>query len=120
MYTESLFSYGTLQYETVQLSTFGRKLHGKADTLTGYKLEQVQIQDPAVIAASGEAVHPILIPTGNLADEVPGTVFDITPAELALADQYEVADYKRAPVQLKSGRQAWVYVSAAHHTSVSV
>jgi len=32
--------------------------------------------------------------------------------ELAAADQYEVADYKRVSVDLKSGLQAWVYVRA--------
>ena len=38
--------------------------------------------------------------------------FEITPAELAAADQYEVADYKRIAVTLLSGRAAWVYVKA--------
>lgn len=38
-----LFSYGTLQYESVQLSTFGRKLSGAADSLLGYKLEKIKI-----------------------------------------------------------------------------
>ena len=33
--TELLFSYGTLQIEAVQLSTFGRKLVGTADELPG-------------------------------------------------------------------------------------
>ena len=28
------------------------------------------------------------------------------------ADRYEVADYKRIAVRLKSGIEAWVYVSA--------
>lgn len=37
-YSEKLFSYGTLQQETVQLSTFGRKLQGTADVLIGYHL----------------------------------------------------------------------------------
>ena len=35
---EKLFSYGTLRYDTVQLSTFGRKLDGAADTILGFKL----------------------------------------------------------------------------------
>jgi hypothetical protein len=39
-------------------------------------------------------------------------VFEVTTAELAAADEYEVADYKRVSVRLKSGVQAWVYVRA--------
>ncbi|WP_281280720.1 hypothetical protein [Falsirhodobacter xinxiangensis] len=39
-------------------------------------------------------------------------VFRITAAELAAADAYEVADYKRVEVALTSGRKAWVYVQA--------
>jgi hypothetical protein len=39
-------------------------------------------------------------------------VFKITPAELAAADTYEVSDYKRIAVRLKSGREAFVYVGA--------
>ncbi len=35
---ENLFSYGTLQSESVQLETFGRKLEGEPDTLPGYRL----------------------------------------------------------------------------------
>jgi hypothetical protein len=39
-------------------------------------------------------------------------VFRITPEELAAADRYEVSDYKRIEVTLKSGLVAWVYVKA--------
>jgi gamma-glutamylcyclotransferase (GGCT)/AIG2-like uncharacterized protein YtfP len=44
---------------------------------------------------------------------VSGTVFEITDAELAAADQYEqLAAYKRVAAMLASGKQAWVYVDA--------
>ncbi|MEQ1789959.1 MAG: gamma-glutamylcyclotransferase family protein [Rickettsiales bacterium] len=112
MNSEKIFSYGTLQYESVQISTFSRKLHGSSDKLAGYKLSYVEITDQAVLAASGEAIHPILVYTGNIADEVMGMVFEITPEELELSDKYEVADYKRVLVQLESGINAWVYISA--------
>lgn len=112
IYTEKLFSYGTLQYETVQLSTFGRKLDGVADILMGYRLSTLQINDASVVATSGAAVHPILIYTDNKTDKVHGIVFDITAQELQQADKYEVADYKRVRVKLCSGTEAWVYVSA--------
>jgi hypothetical protein len=39
-------------------------------------------------------------------------VFRITDAELTAADAYEVADYKRVLVPLRSGNKAWVYVRA--------
>lgn len=112
IYSEKLFSYGTLQYEAVQLSTFGRKLNGIQDVLTGYHLSQLEINDHNVVETSGTATHPILIHTGNESGEVKGIVFDVSPQELQQADKYEVEDYKRVCVQLRSGTFAWVYVSA--------
>lgn len=111
MHTENLFSYGTLQYENVQLTTFGRKLTGHVDSLPGYYLKTVKITDPAVIAKSGEDVHSIIYFSGNPQDQIPGMVFKISQEELEQADKYEVADYKRIRVNLLSGLSAWVYVS---------
>jgi len=108
-----LFSYGTLQLEEVQLATFGRRLEGRPDVLPGYAASLVEITDPTTVALSGKTHHPIVRSTGSAADEIAGTVFRITQAELAAADAYEVADYKRAAVRLKSGLDAFVYVAAA-------
>lgn len=107
-----LFSYGTLQREEVQRATFGRLLEGADDAMPGYRQDMVEITDPEVIRTSGKRFHPIVVPTGDPADLVPGKVFRITGAELAAADTYEVADYKRIAVRLRSGREAWVYVKA--------
>lgn len=41
-----------------------------------------------------------------------GTVFEVTEAELAAADRYEPAGYKRVSARLASGKQAWVYADA--------
>ncbi len=109
---EWLFSYGTLQQEEVQRSTFGRLLEGHADSLPGFRLTLVRITDPSVLAKSGRDMHPIAAPSGDVADEVFGAVFQVTPAELARADLYEVDDYKRIEVTLKSGLNAWIYVAA--------
>jgi hypothetical protein len=105
-----LFSYGTLQQENVQLSSFGRRLAGTPDAMPGWRQSEIEITDPEVIRTSGKRFHPIVEPSGNAADEVSGTVFRITGAELAAADAYEVSDYKRILVRLKSGGDAWVYV----------
>lgn len=109
--TEKLFSYGTLRYEEVQLQTFGRKLDGFPDTLCGYKIDLLKISNPDVIRKSGEAFHPVIRHTANENDEVEGIVFDISEEELLNADQYEKADYVRISVKLKSGKEAWVYIS---------
>ncbi len=111
MNTEKLFSYGTLQYEAVQLANFGRKLEGNKDQLPGFELSMLEITDPDVIATSGEAFHPIITYTGNSTNCVDGTVFDISEEELKRADSYEVSDYKRIKVKLSSGVSAWVYVN---------
>jgi hypothetical protein len=109
---ESLFSYGTLQFESVQLATFGRKLSGTADALVGFEQSMVRIEDPSVVQTSGKTHHPIVKFTGNASDEVAGTVFSITVQELLNADKYEVAAYLRVGATLKSGVAAWVYVDA--------
>jgi gamma-glutamylcyclotransferase (GGCT)/AIG2-like uncharacterized protein YtfP len=110
--TQLLFSYGTLRQREVQRSTFGRELDGRPDAIVGYELDYVTITDPHVLATSGSDRHPILKPTDRADAAVEGTVFVISEAELAAADEYEVDDYARISVPLRSGDQAWVYVFA--------
>ena len=108
--SEKLFSYGTLQQESVQFANFGRKLKGQPDVITGWRFSTVEIRDPTVLAQSGLAVHRILVP-GSPGDEVDGVVFELSPKELEAADGYETDTYKRVRVKLKSGTEAWVYVA---------
>jgi hypothetical protein len=110
--TELLFSYGTLRQRDVQLSTFGRLLDGRPDAIVGFDLDYVTITDPHVIATSGSDRHPILRPSDRADAAVEGTVFAISHAELLAADEYEVDDYRRISVPLRSGDHAWVYVFA--------
>jgi hypothetical protein len=107
-----LFSYGTLQLPEVQLAQFKRLLDGDDDAMPGFAQSMVEITDPDVLRKSGQRFHPIVSQTDNPVDSVPGKVFAVTAAELAAADEYEVADYKRVLVTLASGRDAWVYVRA--------
>lgn len=107
-----LFSYGTLQLASVQLSSFGRLLEAEGDAMVGYRKDMIEITDPEVLRRSGERFHPLVVPSSKIEDEVPGKVFRITASELAAADAYEVSDYKRVEVSLKSGRRAFVYVKA--------
>lgn len=109
---EYLFSYGTLQTDSVQLATFGRLLAGQPDRLDGYRCEQIRIDDAQVVATSGASHHPIVQYSDNIKDSVRGSVFCISAVELAQADAYEVDDYRRVAVTLASGIRAWVYVSA--------
>jgi len=107
-----LFSYGTLQQPEVQQATFGRLLGGRPDAIAGYRLGWLTITDPHVIETSGSDRHPV-VHAGTDADAVEGTVFEISDAELAAADEYEVDDYERISVRLRSGDDAWVYVFAS-------
>ena len=108
-----LFSYGTLQQDHVQLSTFGRLLQGQADELLGFEPSLVKIADPQVVATSGNTHHANVTFNGRSDSRVSGTVFEITDAELAAADKYEqAAAYKRVVAKLASGKQAWVYLDA--------
>ena len=109
---QRLFSYGTLRQENVQLSLFGRRLDGEPDCVTGFTLSSVTIEDPDVVGQSGLETHPILVSADDPAVEVAGTVFLLSAAELAVADDYEVSPYVRVEAPLRSGGIAWVYVMA--------
>jgi len=112
--TELLFSYGTLQLESVQRATFGRTLEGQPDALPGFEQAMLKIDDAAVVATSGQTHHRIARFTGRSTDSVSGTVFRVTPEELESADAYEVAAYVRVAVRLRSGSRAWAYVDRSH------
>ena len=71
----------------------------------------IQIQDRDFVATSGTAHHRNLQFTGNTSDFVEGMVFTMTKKELEQADAYEPVEYKRVLVPLRSGANAWVYVS---------
>ncbi|MYS81647.1 gamma-glutamylcyclotransferase family protein [Embleya scabrispora] len=108
--THLLFSYGTLQLRQVQLARFGRELDARPDALPGHRLTMIEITDPEVIATSGTNRHPLVVASSDPDDAVDGSVFAITDAELASADDYEVDDYSRVEVTLRSGATAWVYL----------
>ena len=112
--TQLLFAYGTLQLESVQLATFGRRLAGTRDALAGFALVPLTIDDPAVVAVSGKAQHTMASFTGRQSDVIPGTAFSVSEHEIQRADRYEVAAVKRVAVVLISGMPAWVYVDARH------
>ena len=107
-----LFSYGTLEHEAVQRSTFWRRLDGHPDELVGYELSRLTIQDPDFVAKSGTADHAIVRFTGRDDHRIPGMALELSDRELAAADRYEPAGYVRVAVRLASGRQAWVYAAA--------
>lgn len=96
----------------MQLDTFGRLVDGDADELVGYVLDDAPIDDPRVVALSGSALHTIARATGDDADRVAGAALWISDDELAAADDYEVAIYRRVQAPLASGRAAWTYVTA--------
>ena len=64
-----------------------------------------------MIEISEAKTHPIIRFTGTNVDVVEGTVFEVTSDELLEADNYEVEDYKRIEVILKSGIKSWVYTA---------
>jgi gamma-glutamylcyclotransferase (GGCT)/AIG2-like uncharacterized protein YtfP len=110
--TELLFSYGTLRQPEVQLATFGRELDGRPDEIIGFEVDWITITDQHVITTSGSDRHPVLKPTLRTDAAVEGTVLALSSDDLVAADEYEVADYRRTRVPLRSGRHAWVYVFA--------
>ena len=114
MSTEFLFSYGTLQDESVQLAIIGRRLTGQPDVLSGFELASVDIDDDSVVSLTGKSRHVIAKFTGHASDTIPGTVLALTAAEVQQTDSYETAEYLRVSVLLQSGIRAWVYVDARY------
>ena len=78
----------------------------------GFDLDYVTITDPQVIATSGSDRHPMLRPSTRPDAAIEGTAFEVTKEDLAAADEYEVDDYRRVEVPLRSGETTWVYVFA--------
>jgi len=105
-----LFSYGTLQWENVQMRLFGRAVRGTSDALAGCELGKRPIGDPEIEAEMGITHYENLVFTGRADSRVAGTVLEITEEELRACDGYEAdADYRRREVVLESGKRAWVY-----------
>ncbi len=97
-----IFSYGTLQQEDVQWSTFGRLLDGQPDELPGFE------------RSVGRSGHANVVFTGSADSRVAGVLFEITDTELSAVDNYEQKDkYSRIAVMLASGTQAWIYVDGS-------
>lgn len=103
-----LFSYGSLRESRVQMAAFGHLLEGHADELAGFELGRARRPDRQLAN---------VIRNGRADSRVPGMVFEVTPAELQAADEYERADdYARIAVTLTSGVEAWVYLDSATGT----
>jgi len=114
-----LFSYGTLQQDDVQLSTFGQLLQGSKDELPGFEPSLVPVENQQVIAATGRTHHANVTFNGRNDSRVIGTVFEVTDAELEAADRFEEpANYARIAVTLASGKHACVYVSSPRPSGV--
>jgi len=105
-----IFSFGTLLDPAVQRHVFGREIPVATDRLLGHRFVEVPIDDPAVVAASGLAVHRGLARADG--GSVPGGVLTVDDAELSAADAYEVAAYSRRRVSTVGHGTVWAYVDA--------
>lgn len=108
---EYLFSYGTLQKDSLQLDLFGRLLQGTKDKLMGYKVAPAEITDEAFLSKGEQKDQLTVTVSPDKNDAIEGMVFEITAEELLHADKYEPVNYKRIQIKLESGKEAWVYVA---------
>lgn len=114
---EQLFSYGSLQQERVQLSTFGRTLAATPDVLKGYRTVRIEITDRTATAAAGAEYYLDAQKSSIESDCIAGMRLDVTRHELEQADVYEAsANYVRVRVRLESGHDSWLYVSSTPRT----
>lgn len=103
---EKLFAYGNLREEDIQETVFGRLLTGIPETLMGYAVKQIKIEEEYGIES-----YPIIEATENKQDTISGIVYEVSVEELQLADRYEGKHYKRIQVQLKSNQAAWAFTA---------
>lgn len=99
-----LFAYGTLKEKDIQENIFGRSLKGIPETLLGYIVQTIQIEEEF-----GVETYPIITPTDLPEDAIEGIVYELSEKELELADTYEGKYYRRIEVQLQSQEKVWVY-----------
>jgi gamma-glutamylcyclotransferase (GGCT)/AIG2-like uncharacterized protein YtfP len=104
---EKLFAYGTLTDREIQERLFGRILKGTSETLIGYVLKEIQIEEEF-----GLVKYPIITETNNPEDTINGTVYDVTAGDLRQTDLYEGLHYRRVEVHLQSDQKAWAYSAA--------
>lgn len=104
---EKLFAYGSLQNEDIQKDLFGRILDGTPETLIGYIVKEIQIEEEF-----GLVRYPIITETENQEDTINGMVYTISTKELHQSDLYEGLHYKRVEVRLQSNQIAWAYSAA--------
>lgn len=103
---EKLFAYGSLKEEEVQETIFGRILEGVPETLLGYVVNELKIEEEY-----GIETYTIISATHKKEDSISGILYDTSLRELQLADTYEGKHYKRIEVQLESNQEAWVYTA---------
>lgn len=109
-----LFSYGSLQEEAVQLSICGRKLRGEADELFDCVRTMIEVPKWHKAAQTGLTHYATVTFAPASGSSVPGTLLELTEAELSATDSYERdSEYVRVKAALISSRNAWVYVSAS-------
>lgn len=109
----SIFSYGSLRDEAVQLANFGRVLRGADDELVDFVRTRIEVPGWHKAASSGVTHYANVEFVAGCGGRVAGRVFELTEVELTATDAYERdADYVRIMTTLASGRRAWVYVSA--------
>jgi gamma-glutamylcyclotransferase (GGCT)/AIG2-like uncharacterized protein YtfP len=103
---EKLFAYGNLKDNDIQETVFGRLLQGVPETLVGYVVKQIKIEEEY-----GIETYPIITATQNQEDTISGMVYEASFRELQLADQYEGMHYKRIEVQLQSNETVWAFTA---------
>jgi gamma-glutamylcyclotransferase (GGCT)/AIG2-like uncharacterized protein YtfP len=109
-----IFSYGSLQEAPVQVSIYGRALHGESDELIDCVRTLIEVPKSHKAFATGLTHYATVTFMPDSGSRVPGTLLEITDAELVATDGYERdSEYVRVLAALASGRRVWVYVSAS-------
>lgn len=109
MNTTKIFCYGTLQEPHVQTELIGRTCTGPLTSIEGYIVLRDYI-DPA-----DGIMYPRIIE--HPAGAVYGRVYEFTPEEVQILNEYETEMYKLENVTTKDGQQVKIYAPVNKSTN---
>lgn len=87
------------------------KLVKNADTLTGYKLHQLNAQHSIPSEHNALDEHFTILKSNDKNDKIEGFVIEITGEQLSEMDKHQIHDSARTLVTTNSGTEAWAYIS---------
>ena len=106
-----IFNYDASKSNDIRLHNNSNKHNGTKDTLSGYKLHDLNIGKLTSIEQNEVRNQSIAMKSTDHSNKIEGLVFEITGDELIQIDKSKVYDSKRVMETTDLGAEVWVYVA---------